>query len=495
MDHNTVVVLFKQDPAIAALRKDWLPLAVSFLHQAFKTRHVVQIPQQTFAERLDLFIEHVNETLSDTERYKHKSDYYIDRWSREDSLIRIRMSSEGHIVQLTSYAERLLGWFEDMQQRGVIGTESRLLNIITLLEDVVTRSTEDVDMRLKQLYDQRDEIDAQIRRIEETGEVDGLTDLQIRERLDHTRTIARQLLRDFGLVEERFREMALEIQQAQLDPHARRGDILGTALDAEEQLATSDEGLSFRAFYELLTTPQRRNRFEELLAEVFTNARFTPYTDGNMLLRRLTTYLLDAGDRVNQSNQRLTEHLRRVVDTRNITESRRVQTLAGEIKHLVSQLGDEIVPLTQSRKTFYVLEGDPMVELPLERPLFEPPTIVEYSDRPQNAHITLDDEAVFALYDIFYIDEAVLQQRIRRALMSSPEVTLVELVDMYPLEKGMAELITYVRLAATTSAHTVDTSRATTILVRSAQGEPAKTITLPQIVFRAQTAPSGAAHD
>ena len=384
MDYNNVRTIYQSNPAISALSKKWLPLAVSFLYSAFKSKHEVSLPQDIFREQLDTYIEYINTTLSDEDQYRGTADEYINRWSRDDDMIRIRQREDGYSIQLSPHAERLIAWFEEMQNTGMIGTESRLRNILSMLDEVVTRSTEDVEARLRQLYDQRDKIDAEIRHIEETQQVDGLSDVQIRERLNMISGNASQLLRDFSMVEEKFRDMARTIQQAQLDPDAKRGDILGTTLDADEQLENSDEGQSFRAFYELLTYPTQREQFDDLLGQVFDSPRLGQFSDENAILKRLTSHLLDAGERVNQSNRRLAEHLRRVVDTRNVTESRRVQGLAREIKHRVSQL-DDTLPLLMRQREFMTIEGDLTVDLPMERPLYD------YMSRrsnllPPNAH-------------------------------------------------------------------------------------------------------------
>jgi len=489
MDFSTVTRLHKTDPAFLALRKEWLPLAVSFLYYSFKQKHEVLLPQDVFRERLDAYIDHINSTLADEDRFRHDAAYYVDRWSREDDLIRVRSRDDGYVVQLSPHAERLIGWFDELQNRGMIGTESRLRNILSLLDEVVMRSTEDIEKRLQQLYDRRDEIDAEIARIEETQQVDGLSDVQIRERLEHISGMATQLLRDFSLVEERFREMARTVQQAQLDPEAKRGDILGTALDADEQLEESDEGQSFRAFYELLTHPGQRDTFDRLITSVYRMPRLSPFVVDNTILQRLTSHLLDAGERVNQSNQRLAEHLRRVVDTRNVIESRRVQALAREIKYTISQLEDAIVPLinTSVRRPFHTIEGEPDVDLPLERPLFEPPEQIAAVERPRTASSLIDADALIALYDTFYIDDSALRGNIDRLLMSRSEVTMAELVTSYPVEQGMAEVIAYLQIAARDERHSIDRAARDIVTIRTRNGDE-KQVEVPRIIYRRASA-------
>lgn len=485
MDFNTVAVLHKESKVIAALRKDWLPLAVSFLHEAFKRKHEVMLPHETFLERFDVYLDHINSALSAEQRFNHDARYYIERWSSEDDLIRIRSREEGYTVQLSPHAERLLGWFDDMLQRGIIGTESRLRNILSMMDEVVTRSTDDAQTRLNYLYEQRERIDAEIRRIEETGEVDGLSDVQIRERLEHISGMASQLLRDFSAVEERFREMARDIQQAQLDPQARRGDILGTALDADEKLEASDEGQSFRAFYELLTHPDERNTFDNLIGAIYGTPRLNAFVGDHAILRRLTAHLLEAGERVQHSNQRLAEHLRRVVDTRNVLESRRVQTLAQEIKHIASQWDDDTSAHFMSpRRSFYQVEGDPLVDLPLERPLFDPPEQITPTQRPRQANEALDAQALMALYDTFFIDESLLRDNIARLLMSREQVTLDEVVTSYPVRQGIAEIISYLVLATREQQHEVDTSNHETLTYSTPTDNNPRQVDVPLVVYR-----------
>lgn len=489
MDYDTLSVLYKNAPTFAALRKDWLPLAVSFLYEVFKRQHHVSLPQDTFQESLDAMLERVNASLPREQRHQRDAAFYMDRWSREDDLIRIYSHDDNFIVQLSPHAERLIGWFEEMQAGGMIGTESRLRTIQTLLDEVVTLSTEDIEARLAQLRQRRDEIDAEIERIQSTGQMDGLSDVQIRERLEHVNSMASQLLRDFSAVEERFRDMARDIQQAQLDPHARRGDILSSALDADEQLEASDEGQSFRAFYEMLTHPDQREGFNNLLNALYDMERLRGFVQDNRLLRRLTSHLLEAGERVNQSNQRLAAHLRRVVDTRNVLESRRVQLLAQEIKHQAGQIAfDDWQEITSYRGRFHMMEAEPLVDLPLERPLYEPPQQVAPSARPRQAPMHLEQEALEVLYDTFYIDETRLHENVARLLMSRERVTLADVVQSYPITQGMAEVVAYLLLAARHPQHGIDHAQRDQLSIRASAEAEAHTIEVPRIVYRREGA-------
>ena len=54
--------------------------------------------------------------------------------------------------------------------------------------------------------------------------------------------MARQLLRDFRLVEEQFRDIARDLQKAQLQPGARKGALVEYVLEADTKLKESEQG-------------------------------------------------------------------------------------------------------------------------------------------------------------------------------------------------------------------------------------------------------------
>jgi hypothetical protein len=52
------------------------------------------------------------------------------------------------------------------------------------------------------------------------------------------------------------------------------------------------------------------------------------------------------------------------------------------------------------------------------------------------------------LYEQVYVDKTELATHIRRALQTRPQISLAELVASRPLERGLAEVVAYLSLAA-----------------------------------------------
>jgi hypothetical protein len=94
----------------------------------------------------------------------------------------------------------------------------------------------------------------------------------------------------------------------------------------------------------------------------------------------------------------------------------------------------------------------------------------------------MDEDALLALYDTFFIDETLLHDNIKRLLMSRSEVTLPELVKHYPIKQGIAELVAYVLIAAQETHHTVEQNLREEITINMREGEERRVV-VPQVIF------------
>jgi Protein of unknown function (DUF3375) len=186
------------------------------------------------------------------------------------------------------------------------------------------------------------------------------------------------------------------------------------------------------------------------------------------------------------SNSRLAEQLRRMLDERNMAESRRVRELVGDIEQIAVRLTNnppDDDPLVE-------LEGAPDVSLVMEKGLWEPQETLSFSARPVtagaaalNAGSALDLQHLYAQ---FYVDESLLRRRIETMLAARPAATLAEVVELYPVEKGLSEVIAYVAIAAREERHRIDhrNSEEIELVLASPDGNQMTRLTIPQVTFR-----------
>jgi hypothetical protein len=78
--------------------------------------------------------------------------------------------------------------------------------------------------------------------------------------------------------------------------------------------------------------------------------------------------------------------------------------------------------------------------------------------------------------------------RVRQALQTRSQISLTDLVERYPIEQGLAELISYFSIAASNDASIIDDTRRQTLIWTDDSGL-ARKATFPLVIFcRAATA-------
>ncbi len=492
MDYEQLAFDLQHAPSVKLLRAEQTaPLIISFLYQQFKQEQHVSLPLAELIEHLEDEIERIH--VYEPGRYPRPAQAYISEWADEQHrYIRIIAPIPGKndkpTVELTADTERTLGWLEEMHTQTFVGTESRFLLVVQMIQDIVYKSTEDPQQRLVQLEQQRDGLQQQIDDIRQTGKVDDrYSSTQVRERFFEAAALARQLLRDFHLVEDRFREIARNVQERQIHPGTHKGSLVEYVLDADGELKSSDQGRSFYAFWDFLMAPSQHDQLYTLLDELRRVPDLQSITRMDDVLRRLPAYLITAGEQVIQSNSRIAEQLRRLLDEEARAESRRVRELALHIK----QQARQVMHVMPNEDTFLELEGSPELSLVMERSLWEPTQTIPVDKLP--TQVDMDDLSTIdftRLHTQFYIDQTRLRERVEHVLEVRSECTLADLLDQYPLEKGLSELLAYCTIAAKSPYHVIDTTHNETIPLSSIADrmDTPRAVILPRILYRRSTA-------
>lgn len=462
MDYDQLAYDLQHAPGIRLLKADHAALIISFLHRQFKRQQRITIPLTELAEHLANTLEAMNEQAPGS--YPRPAHSYLTEWADEHHrFIRITTPANSDIplAELTADAERAIGWLEELHGQPFVGTESRFLYIVQLLRDIIQKSTEDPTMRLVQLEQQRDILQQQIDMIRETGVVDDLyTTTQLKERFFEACNGARQLLGDFRLVEERFRGIARALQEAQLQSSVQKGALVAYVLEADAKLKSSDQGRSFYTFWDFLMTPSQQDELYILLEEVQQQPDLQPVIHQGKILQHLPAHLLEAGEKVVQSNAGLAQQLRRMLDEQSIAERRRVRAIVSDIK----QQAFSVASNPPQDPAFIELEGPPEVHLVMEHGLWEAGETFSLSAQPMN---TADEGPaivdLLSLHTQFHIDKAILYRHIETLLNIRSQVTLAEVLAHYPPERGLAEVLAYCTLAADDPDHCIDAQETETI--------------------------------
>ncbi len=341
-------------------------------------------------------------------------------------------------------------------------------------------SETDPELRVQELLRRRDAIDAEIDRVR-AGDPPLLSDTALKERFSQFVSLARELLADFREVEHNFRGLDRRVRERIALWDGSKGALLQDILGERDLIEESDQGRSFRAFWDFLMS---RDRQEELTALLDRVLQLEPVAGlaPDPRLRRVHYDWLEAGEQTQRTVALLSQQLRRFLDDQAFLENRRIMDILRGVES-----GALAVRTQQPAGEFMSIDDTaPSIELPMERPLHAP----AHKAAITSAAIDAGDEDLDAavLYAQFVVDKAALARHVRQSLQQRSQVSLAELLAARPLQHGLAELVAYFSLAAESPGPakglgaTIDDSVEEHVTWTARNGEP-KSARLPRVIF------------
>ena len=479
MDYATLDMLRQKHPAWRLLRSEHAPLIASFLYRVFIAPNVRGMAQADLAEKLDDELFELRRRLREDEFPKPALEYLNDWAASEKGWLRKfypQGSDEPHF-DLTPSVEKAIAWLNTLAERSFIGTESRLLTLFALLKQMSEGSETDPEARIAELRKRRDELDSDIVRIQ-SGDIPTLSDTALKERFQQFITMARELLADFREVEHNFRTLDRRVRERIALWSGGKGMLLEEIIGERDAIEDSDQGRSFRAFWDFLMSSSRQEELTGLLEKVLA---LPPVNElkPDARIRSVHYDWLEAGEHTQRTVAQLSQQLRRFLDDQAWLENRRIMDILHDIEAKALDMRDS----PPKGEVMRIDDTGADIELPFERPLYATPV------KPLIADIALEagDEGIdtAALFSEVVIDKAALSKHIRQALQERAHITLRELIEVRPLQQGLAELIAYLQLASDEFNVNVDESAVDTIIWRIDDSSGSmKQASMPRVVFK-----------
>lgn len=142
-----------------------------------------------------------------------------------------------------------------------------MLTLFALLEQMSTGTETDPIKRLDELRKKRDALDIEITRVLE-GHTPLLDDTAIKDRFQQFQQLARELLSDFRQVQDNFRQLDRKVREKIALWEGTKGTLLDEIMGERDAISDSDQGRSFRAFWNFLLSSRRREELSERLGQV-----------------------------------------------------------------------------------------------------------------------------------------------------------------------------------------------------------------------------------
>lgn len=477
MNYHQLLQLRRHHPGWRLLQADHAPLVVAFLDSVFVRSNSRGLPESLLESRLEDLLFPLRESEGDN-TFPRAADAYLAQWASDERGWLRRYyppgSDEPH-YDLSPAAEKAIAWLKGLPGRDFVGTESRLMTVFSLLQQMLEGTETDRERRLADLRARRAELDRLIARAE-AGDVDLLDDTALRERFEQLAGTARELLSDFREVEHNFRQLDRRAREQITTWEGRKGDLLTQIFGERDAITDSDQGRTFRGFWELLMSPSRQESLTEGLERLFElDAIRAMQPDPR--LRKIHFDWLEAGEHTQRTVARLSQQLRRFLDDQVYLENRRIMQLVRSIEaHALALRGDG-----PGATGFMELEAPrPQLSLPMERRLFTPPLKSRLDSRIRVGEEGLVDPG--ALYDQVLVDPVRLRSNIHASLRGRSQVTLQEVLEAHPLTVGLAELVGYLALAGEEAAASFDDSVRETLSWTDREGRR-REARVPRVIF------------
>ena len=486
LDYGTLEALRRQHPAWRLLAAEHAPLVASFLYRAFIAPNVRVMAQTELVETLKDTLYGIHEQALDnaSPKFPKPAPEYLNDWAANDKGWLRKFyppgSDEPHF-DLTPATERALAWLSSLSERAFVGTESRLLMLFELLKQMSQGSDTNPETRLAELHRRRDAIDAEIALVV-SGNMPLLDDTAVKDRFQQFDRLAKELLGDFRQVEQNFRMLDRTVREriamwdgADIANGRGRGALLHSIMGERDAITESDQGKSFRAFWDFLMSQSRQEELTTLLEHVLSLPPVVELSPDKRL-RRVHYDWLQAGEHAQRTVALLSQQLRRFLDDQAWLENRRIMDLLHGIEAKALRLRDTV----PAAPVHHINALTTSIDLPMERPLYKAPVKTLLSNvKLESGDTALDADMLFSQVRI---DKAALSSHIRQSLQIQPQVSLVELLKARPLQQGLGELVAYLQLASAANQSVVDEDTLETVSWQAADGA-LRTAKMPRVIF------------
>ena len=482
MDYQKLEIQLKSAPSLKLLRSRNAPLILSFLYSQFKEEGEINIQNEKLVNQLAWYLEELDYSDDEddllsfgTDNYE-RAKKYIETWTNENYLRNYIDDTEKVIYNvLTQHTERVFQMLDLLQERKFVGTESKFKDIFHKLKELVDNNTEDPKKKIEELEERKRKIDEEIRRIKRDGNVAKYEDYQIQSRFEDVTRLTNELIGDFKEVEDIFKIITRDVYEKQSQYDLSKGKILHYTFDALDTLKESDQGKSFYAFWNFLIDEDSQDTLKTLIKLVYDilDDRGIEYNNRN--LKRIKTILFQSGRKVLDSNNLLAEKLTRVVAEKHLLESRKIRETIADIKQISLRLIEHKI-----ENCGIEIELNAEINMPMERKLGEEKIIPEFDLLPELFNSKADLESMSSLFNPDAINIKELISKIDSLLLGKQQVTLSQVVEKYPITKGLSELIAYVSLINNSEKYFVNEEACEVLLF---DAKKSKYLKIPQIIY------------
>ena len=441
LDYFYLSALKEEHAAFKLLRADNAALILAFVYKAFTARSKTEEFESELIKILDDLIFEIKESLPEA-TFQDKALYYLNDWTQKGYLHRFypRLEKDEALYDITPATQKALSFVQSLHNYNFVATESRLLSIIQLLEDLKRGTREDISDYIDDLKAQRRVLDEKIKQALK-GKYQRLTKTQILDRFQQFEMMARSLTADFRQVEYNFAELSVEVRKKIAQWTESKGKLLEEYLTSYDIIENTDQGRSVYAFSRLLLSSEESGKLISLLHDLYSLKDIQALESKDKQVQALYGNLINSENQISRASGLANKRIRQFVEQKVYLENRGMNALFNEIFTLANEISN--LPQNKLRQVFELDLPQVEVNLPLDRELYRKKQIEAFDTQEIEERVENQNE----LFAATLVDEQKLIANIDSLLTQKSEVSLQEVIDTYPLEYGLTELTSYVKVA------------------------------------------------
>jgi len=473
MTFDRIRQLLTINTTVKMITADNAPLIISFLFNSFKQMQNNTISEDVLILQLDDFLFVINKSEI---RYPKKPKEYLTDWANAGFLRKYPLKNDEFFFELTPAAENAFKWIDSLERPEFIGTESRLKNLFEKLKELSVKTKKDLKTRQKELEEKKRQIEEEIENLK-LGKVEVLDDRQIKEQYLLLEETARFLLADFRQVEENFRILDRDFRKKIITTSKTKGEVLDDLWQQQDFLLETDQGKSFTAFWEFLLMQSKQEELDELISEVLAIPTVKQMQKDSFNMGNIKNNLVEAGNKTKQTTNSLWEQLRKYLEHKSFFENRIIYENITKILKIVSDKPN----IDFSKILSLNIADTAKIDSIMNRPLFSAPKKIKFSNQIFDVGQTIGDDKIF---EQFEIDVLKLLDNVKLALKDKTQISLIELVEKFKVQKGVAEIVAYIDIATKgKNKHIINEQIRQTIEVQNIKTNKFFKLEIPQVIF------------
>ena len=357
----------------------------------------------------------------------------------------------------TDACDIALRFVQGLAQRETGTTASDLQIVQDAVKKLLFDISQDPKQRIQILKEQQKQIEQQIKALER-GEIEELNAQQQRERINKVYQLAAKLSLDFRLIEDEILQLDQNIRREMIEQGDNRGQLLKNLFEQESIMLATHAGQAFESFFSLLSQTTHCDELNQQLQFLLTQP-IAQYLEPKqkLYLGRLIRELVKESQRIFEIRKRTNESLRSYMESGAVAENARVSRLLQQLEQAAMKLVQQQTPVRQPLN-MSIMTGHAQMYSPLSLRVKQPSDVLDHLNVIEKPNTQKVNSTM--LQHLENVQVRQIARQIKQCLKQHGDLSIANLVKHHPIEKGLEELVAYLRIAkAVKASHVVTTEK------------------------------------